>query len=154
MRIRPTKTLVLFLALACVSCKKDKASEEPDPNAPPDPEDYAPDEEAAPPPDPYAGMSEEEKLEKAKGIYMEAEELAKAGDWEAAEAKYEEAYYLVPGKHGFAFKVGKAAFEAGHCQKAEQYLHHFETYADPQKQKDRLKEAKKILSETNGCAGG
>jgi hypothetical protein len=99
-------------------------------------------------------MSDEERLEKAKGLYKEAEGLAKAKDWEAAEAKYEEAYYLVPGKHGFAFKVGNAAFEAGHCQKAEEYLKHFEAYADPKKQADRLKQAKKILAETNGCPEG
>jgi Flp pilus assembly protein TadD len=158
MRIFWPMTLALALSstAGCAS-KKSPATEEPDPNAPPDPEDFRPAEEEASatpaPVDPYAGMSEDERLDKAKGLYLEAEGLAKAKDWEAAEAKYEEAYYLVPGKHGFAFKVGKSAFEAGHCEKAEQYLTHFQTYGDPKKQSDLMKEAKQILAKTAGCGG-
>ncbi len=156
------RKLVILVALLSVGCtkKKNAQSDVPeDPNAEPAPEDFAPPEEdidAAPaaPVDPYAGMSEEERLDKAKGLYVEAEGLAKAGEWENAMAKYEEAYYLVPGKHGFAFKVGKSAHEAGHCEKAEQYLTHFQSYGDPKKHAKQLKEAKQILAKTAGCAGG
>lgn len=159
MRSRWPITLVLATSLAA-GCgkKKQEASVEPEAEGPPAPEEFAPPEEdpAETPTavDPYEGMSDEEREAKAKELYVEAEGLAKSKDWENAELKYEEAYYLVPGKHGFAFKVGTAAFEAGHCQKAEQYLNHFKTYADPKKQAARLDEAKKILGKTAGCTGG
>jgi hypothetical protein len=151
----PWPTLLLFAVVAAAGCSKKKDTQEPDADAAPDPEDFRPPEEEEAPvaADPYADLSPEEREEKARDLYGEAEALAKAKDWENAELKYEQAYYLVPSKHGFAFKVGQAAFEAGHCQKAEQYLNHFKTYGDPDKQADRLKETKKILAKTNGCAG-
>lgn len=149
------RALVFFIAaLSIAGCKKKEPVEEPEAEEPQeDPSAMAPSEENEPPPpvDPYAGMTEEQKTEKAKEIYLEAEELAKAGDWATAAKKYEEAYYLVPGKHGFAFKVGNAAHKAGECEMAEQYLQHFQTYADAEKHAKQLKETKKILAKTAGC---
>jgi hypothetical protein len=93
-------------------------------------------------------LSEEEKAEKAKGLYVEAERLAKDGNWEAAVVLYEQAYYLVPGKHGFAHKVGIASWEVKNCDKAYEYLTHFVTYgAAEAKNADKIKEAQGILSE-------
>src|SRR5690606_6037106 len=82
-------------------------------------------------------MTEDQKTEAAKVKYMEAEDMSKQGRWAEAVPLYEEAYYLVPGKHGFAHKVGVAAFNAGDCDKANTYLKHFLQYGDPEKQGDK-----------------
>lgn len=99
-------------------------------------------------------MTEDQKTEAAKVKYMEAEDMSKQGRWAEAVPLYEEAYYLVPGKHGFAHKVGVAAFNAGDCDKANTYLKHFLQYGDPEKQGDKFEEAKQILGEisVSGCA--
>jgi hypothetical protein len=99
-------------------------------------------------------MTEDQKTELAKVKFMEAEELSKQGRWAESVPLYEEAYYLVPGKHGFAHKVGVAAFQAGDCNKANTYLKHFLQYGDPEKNGDKFEEAKQILGEisVSGCA--
>jgi hypothetical protein len=99
-------------------------------------------------------LSEDQKAELAKVKYMEAEELFKQSRWAEAVPLYEEAYYLVPGKHGFAHKVGVSAFNAGDCNKANTYLKHFIQYGDPEKNGDKFEEAKQILGEisVSGCA--
>ncbi len=101
-----------------------------------------------------ANMTEEEKTNRAKEIYTQAEGLAAEGKWAEAVPLYEEAYYLVPGKHGFAHKVGVAAWNSGDCNKADVYLKHFLQYADPEKNADKMAEAKQILGEISmsGCA--
>jgi hypothetical protein len=93
-------------------------------------------------------LTEDQKAEKAKGLYVEAERLAADGNWEAAVVLYEQAYYLVPGKHGFAHKVGIASWQVKNCDKAYEYLTHFVTYgaAEP-KNADKIKEANGILGE-------
>ncbi len=110
--------------------------------------------QAAPAPQPQAELTEDEKAEKAKTLYMQAEGLAAEGKWAEAVPLYEEAYYLVPGKHGFAHKVGVAAWNAKDCNKANEYLKHFLTYGDEQKYADKFAEAKQILGEisVSGCA--
>jgi MYXO-CTERM domain-containing protein len=99
-----------------------------------------------------ATLDEEAAMERARGIYQRAEELA-ASEPNRAAYLYEDAYYLVPGKHGFAFKVGTTAFEAKICSKAQQYLSHFTTYGDPEKHAEMLTEADKLMNrlETMGC---
>lgn len=99
-------------------------------------------------------LTDEQKKERAKTIYIEAERLAAEGKWKAAVKLYEEAYYLVPGKHGFAHKVGVAAWEGGDCNKANNYLRHFLKYGDDAKHGDKIDEAKQILGEisVSGCA--
>jgi hypothetical protein len=99
-------------------------------------------------------MTEEQKTERAKTLFADAEALAAQERWAEATPLYEEAYYLVPGKHGFAHKVGIAAWKSGDCNKADIYLKHFITYGDPEKQKDKIDEAKVILGEisVSGCA--
>ncbi|WP_106090044.1 hypothetical protein [Enhygromyxa salina] len=120
---------------------------QPQPTAQPDPQPTAQ-------PQPTGELSEDEKVEQAKQKYMQAEGLANQGRWVEAVPFYEEAYYLVPGKHGFAHKVGVAAWNAGDCDKANSYLKHFLQYGDPEKQGDKFDEAKQILGEisVSGCA--
>jgi hypothetical protein len=93
-------------------------------------------------------LTEEQKAEKAKGLYKEAERLAGEGNWEAAVVLYEQAYYLVPGKHGFAHKVGIASWQVKDCDKAYEYLTHFVTYgAAEAKNAEKIEESKGILAE-------
>lgn len=96
----------------------------------------------------------EDDVAKARDLYMEAEELAKAGEWQKAADIYEQAYYLTPSKHGFAYKVGTAAWEAGDCVRAEKYLAHYRTYGEADKHPEFMTEADRILNqiEFKGCA--
>jgi len=107
-----------------------------------------------PAPAPTEGLSEDQKEERAKELYMRAEGLSTQGNWIDSVPLYEEAYYLVPGKHGFAYKVGVAAWNAGDCNKANDYLKHFIKYGDLEKNADKAAEAKQILGDisVSGCA--
>jgi hypothetical protein len=100
-----------------------------------------------PTPAPEPELSEAEKEEKAKNLYIEAEGLAAEGRWTEAVPLYEQAYYLVPAKHGFAHKVGIATWQVGNCDKTKEYLTHFVTYADPGKFAEKIAEAQAILDE-------
>jgi tetratricopeptide (TPR) repeat protein len=132
-----------------VSACKPKEVVEPEKEWVPD-ESLEPEQASA---DPAPQLSEEEKLEKAKGLYLEAEAKAKAEDWAGALPLYEEAYYLVPSKHGFALKVGVAAEKTGDCAKAIEYYEHFLKYAEADKYEDDIKSTKKSLDalQKNGC---
>ncbi|WP_181197863.1 hypothetical protein [Enhygromyxa salina] len=132
------------VALAQVPPPPSGPASQPQPTAQPDPQPQAQPSE----------LSEDQKLELAKQKYMEAEALAGEGRWVEAVPLYEEAYYLVPGKHGFAHKVGTAAWNAGDCDKANTYLKHFLQYGDPEKHGEKIDEAKQILGEisVSGCA--
>ena len=98
-------------------------------------------------------MSDEEKIEKAKNLYVQAEGLAAEDNWEAAVVLYEQAYYLVPGKHGFAHKVGIASWKVNDCDKAFDYLSHFIEYGDGEKYPEKIAEAEGIIAEIEeaGC---
>lgn len=104
-------------------------------------------------PDVAPELSEEEKQAKAKEFYVQAEGKAGEGDWVTAVGLYEQAYYLVPAKHGFALKVAQAADKAGDCAKAITYFEHFVQYADAEKYGDDLKSSNKRLAELKkkGC---
>lgn len=112
---------------------------------PPPPKGPAKQPEPAPEPEPE--LSDEEKEEKAKEMYVAAEALAAEDKWAEAVPLYEQAYYLVPGKHGFAHKVGIATWKIGDCNKTKEYLTHFVTYADPAKFAEKIAEAQAILDE-------
>lgn len=155
--------LSLLLSLGVLGCAKPKS----EPTAPQDTlktkglrqsvvewtpdENYEPYEQAKrhevdPPPaepgaDPNAGLSEEQRTEKARTLFQEAEALAEQGKWSEAKAKYEEAYHLTPGRHGLALKVGMAAIEAGDCEKAKRFLEHFIIYGDLERQESLIHEA-------------
>ena len=138
-------TAVLVASVA--GCKRNKDTDAPEDDT------WVPDESLEPEaatPDPAPGMTEEEKQGKAKDLYIEAEGKAKEGDWAAALPLYEQAYQLVPGKHGFALKVGTAAEKTGDCGKAKTYYEHFVTYAEADKYKDDIASTKKALAKL-GC---
>lgn len=138
-----------------VGCASEVVVEETEaPYEPPDPKDYAPDEsmEGDPGPgyvDPFAHLSDEQRTERARGLFMAAEAHSKKGEWQDAMSKYEEAYYLVPAKHGFAFRVGNAAYQAGDCAKAMQYFTHFAAHGDEEKHADQLAAAEAFVA--SGC---
>ena len=88
-------------------------------------------------------------MARARELYQQAEGLAAYEDFNAATPLYEQAYFLVPGKHGFAFKVGFAAYHSDprDCEKADQYLRHFLKYADPNKKPEWHDDAKLMLGD-------
>lgn len=101
-----------------------------------------------PEPEPEPELSDEEKEAKAKDLYIKAEGLAAEGNWAEAVPLYEQAYYLVPGKHGFAYKVGIATWKIDDCDKTKEYLTHLVTYAaGEEKYADMVAEAEGILAE-------
>lgn len=147
-RISFTWMMAAVLVLGTAACKP-KETVEPEKEWTPD-ESQEPAQAAA---DPEPTLSEEEKLDKAKGLYVEAEGKAKEEDWAAALPLYEQAYYLVPTKHGFALKVGVAAEKSGDCAKAIEYYEHFLKYAEADKYEDDIAKTKKSLAalQKKGC---
>ncbi|NVB40301.1 hypothetical protein G6O69_37340 [Pseudenhygromyxa sp. WMMC2535] len=150
-----SKSIVFLLLTALVwapACKKNQEEE----TTKPEDDTWVPDESLEPEPAPQPvepELSEEERLEKAKGYYVEAEGKAAEGDWEGALGLYEQAYQLVPGKHGFALKVGKAAEQVGDCEKAITYYEHFVTYAEKDKYEDDRKDAEASLAKLREDCG-
>lgn len=156
-----SRSLLLSLSLPIVllACAKP----EPEPTTPPESlkttglrapivewspeENYLPYEQAKrhevepPEVDPNANLTEEERTEKARALFQEAEALAAEAKWPEAKAKYEEAYHLTPGRHGLAYKVGMAAIEADDCEKARLFLEHFIIYGDLDRQEALIHEA-------------
>lgn len=135
-----TATVTLMLALGPGCKKKDVVEPE---------EEWVPDESNEPQISPVATKSEEERTAEAKELFKMAEELAASEDWAGALPLYEQAYQLMPGKHGFALKVGDAAQKVGDCAKAMQYYDHFVKYAESDKYASDIRRAKKALSA--GC---
>jgi tetratricopeptide (TPR) repeat protein len=142
---RPHSSAIVTLALAlCLApgCKKKETVQ-------PEDDTWVPDESNEPRIAASATMTEEERKSQAKDLYTLAEEKAAAEDWAAALPLYEEAYYLMPDKHGFALKVGDAAMKLGDCTKAMQYYDHFVKYADEDKYASDIRRVKKALAA--GC---
>lgn len=103
---------------------------------------------------PAEELSEDEKIEKARVLFGEGQDAYADEQYGVAADKFEQAYFLVPDKHGFAHKVGVSAFKAGDCVRAEEYLKHFLQYGDDDKDADKMSEAKITLGEisASGCA--
>lgn len=143
---RPHTSVIVTLALAlCLApgCKKKETVQ-------PEDDTWVPDESNEPPSTfSNTTMSDEERTAKAKDLYTQAEEKAKAEDWAAALPLYEEAYQLMPEKHGFALKVGDTATKLGDCAKATIYYQHFLNYAEDDKYASDIKRVKKIVEA--GC---
>jgi tetratricopeptide (TPR) repeat protein len=138
------------LLTSAVGCKRNKDTVAPEEDT------WVPDETREPEaatPDPAPGLTEDERNAMAKDLYIEAEGKAKDGDWAGALPLYEQAYQLVPGKHGFALKVGTAAEKSGDCAKAITYYEHFVQYAEADKYKDDISATKKALAalKKKGC---
>lgn len=112
---------------------------------------------AAPPPsspgapDP-ASMSDEQKMERAKALYGEADAAFQAGDFTGALAKFEEAYnYYAPQLHLFNFNIGAAAYELGDCVKAKTAFQRFLDLVPDHPERGTAQE-KLIEIERSGCA--
>ena len=143
MRISSKWMVLAGLVVTVGACKKDET-------VVPQDDTWVPDESlepAARAPDPAPGLTEDERKDKAKDLYIAAEGKAGEGDWAAAVGLYEQAYQLVPGKHGFAHKVGIATWKVGNCDKTKEYLTHFVTYAEGDKYAEKIAEAQAILDE-------
>lgn len=111
---------------------------------------------AAPPPASPAGdasaMSDEEKMEVAKGLYGEGVAALEAGDAATALQKFESAYNeYAPSLHVFNYNIGQAAYELGDCVKAKTS---FQRFLDLVGEHDLRGDAtEKILEiERSGCA--
>ena len=77
----------------------------------------------------------------------EASQVSSHGDWKTAADLYAEAYYLDPGDHLRAFKIGHAAWNAKDCGLATEYLNHFIKYGSRDKNASQMGEAEKIQKE-------
>lgn len=100
-------------------------------------------------------LDDDARVERAKKFYIEAENFAEKKEWEEAIVRYEEAYRMVPEKHGFAYKVGVAAWAIRDCLLAKEYLEHLLSYgSDQDKLADKVAEAESIIAEIekSGCA--
>jgi hypothetical protein len=102
-------------------------------------------------PDP-ASMSEDQKMERAKGLYGEADAAFQAGDFANALAKFEEAYnYYAPQLHLFNYNIGAAAYELGDCAKAKTAFQRFLDLVPDHPERGSAQE-KLIEIERSGCA--
>jgi thioredoxin-like negative regulator of GroEL len=143
-RVRTSVIAVaVTLALGLVpGCKKKDVVE-------PEDDTWVPDESNEPAISPVATKSEEERTAEAKELFTMAEDLAAKEDWAGALPLYEQAYQMLPGKHGFALKVGDAAQKVGDCAKAMTYYDHFVKYAESDKYAADIRRAKKAIAA--GC---
>lgn len=105
----------------------------------------AAEDEAPPPPD---TLSDEEKLDWAKKLYMKAKAYHDAEDYYNSVIKYEEAYRYAPDKHIFAYNLGIDAWELRDCARVKQYLQLFMIKDDSHP--DLRKTAKEILDQADG----
>lgn len=99
-------------------------------------------------------FSEEELIERAKQLFYDAEAYAADGEWEESVVRYAEAYRMLPTKHGFAYKVGYAAYQIRDCALAQQYLEHLvEQGAEEYRLLEKVQDARHLLSEieVSGC---
>ncbi len=102
-------------------------------------------------PDP-AAMSDQEKMDRAKALYGEADAAFNAGDYATALAKFEEAYnYYAPQLHLFNFNIGAAAYELGDCVKAKTAFQRFLDLVPDNPERGTAQE-KLIEIERSGCA--
>jgi hypothetical protein len=107
---------------------------------------------AAQPADPAAGMSDEEKLERAKALFGEGNAAVEAGDFTTAVSKFEEAYMVyAPNLHVFNFNIGNAAFESGDCVKAKAAFQRFLDLVPEHPERGTAQE-KLMEIERTGCA--
>ena len=102
--------------------------------------------------DPTAGMTDEQKLEKAKQLYGEADAAFQSGNFTEALTKFEEAYNVyAPNFHVFNFNIGVSAYELGDCVKAKTAFNRFlDLVADHPSRGDA--QEKLIEIERSGCA--
>ncbi len=92
-----------------------------------------------------AGLSDEEKLEWAKKLYIEAKGFHDASNYYCSVIKYEQAYTYAPDKHLFAYNLGIDAWELKDCARVKHYMQLF--MVNDTDNDDLRKDAKRILDE-------
>lgn len=96
----------------------------------------------------YMHLSAGEKSGIARQLYAEAEAHVERLEWESAIQKYVAAYFLVPEKHGFAYKIGMTARHVGNCQLAYDYLTVLlERGSNQAKLAEKVGEGRRVLAE-------
>ena len=69
---------------------------------------------------PADGMSDADRMERAKALFGDGQAAFDSGDFNSALQQWEEAYNVyAPQLHLFNFNIGQAAFELGDCVKAK-----------------------------------
>ncbi|MCA9713096.1 MAG: hypothetical protein H6713_11025 [Myxococcales bacterium] len=107
---------------------------------------HAQDAEEAPP-DPET-LSDKEKLEWAKKLYLEAKEHHDNEDYYHSVIKYEQAYGYAPDKHIFAYNLGVDAWELKDCARVKQYLQLF--LIKDEEHEELQADAREILKQAEG----
>lgn len=75
-------------------------------------------------PDPDT-LGQEERIEWAKKLYLQAKEYHDAEDYYNSVIKYEQAYAFAPSKHLFAYNIGMDAWELRDCARVKKYFELF-----------------------------
>ena len=103
----------------------------PPPSPPPRDVDDVPPLETSPEAE---GMSEDERIDRARELYAEAENLAHEGYWTEAAPLYIRALEIAPDvrrvRAGLAQRAGNAAWQAGDCDTAQTYLEYYLVHDD------------------------
>ena len=104
-----------------------------------------------PGPDP-ATMTDDERMEYAKRLYVEGNDAFEMGTYDVALTKFETAYRVyVPSLHAFAFNIGIAALELGDCARAKiAFQRYLDLMPDGPAREDAMDRLIRI--ERSGCA--
>ncbi len=98
-------------------------------------------------PDPQS-LSDDEKIEWAKKLYLQAKEFHDNEDFYNSVIKYEQAYSYAPDKHIFAYNLGVDAWELKDCARVKQYLQLF--LIKDEEHEDLQEDARAILTQAEG----
>jgi hypothetical protein len=98
------------------------------------------------------GMSDQQKMERAKALYGEGDTAFQSGDFPTALAKFEEAYNVyAPSLHVFNINIGLAAHAIGDCAKAKTAFQRFLDLVGDHPSRKQAQE-KLLEIERSGCA--
>ncbi|MEZ4384331.1 MAG: hypothetical protein R3A79_23570 [Nannocystaceae bacterium] len=92
-------------------------------------------------------IGDDEKLNWAKKLYLEAKNFHDEGNYYCSVIKYEQAYTYAPDKHLFAYNLGVDAWELKDCARVKHYMQLF--MVNDTENDDLRKDAKRILDEAN-----
>ena len=99
-----------------------------------------------------SGMSDEDRMNRAKQLYGEADQAFNAGSYTEALQKFEEAYNVyAPSLHVFNINIGQAALELGDCVKAKAAFQRFLDLV-PEHPGRQIAQEKLLEIERSGCA--
>lgn len=107
--------------------------------------------------DHFAHMSFRQRERLARRVFRQAEGHKRRGQLDEAIEKYEQAYRLVPHKHGLAFIIGMAYQKAGSCERAGHFLDRLIKHGGTEARlQDKISRARDVLSELSaqGCWQG